>query len=640
MAAYIDGMPANGRIAELVELARRTTSRLAILWEEVGYSDEEKGRQMEGLIDGFRTLCENKERQENDVKNQFITSIADAKDRIKKAREILGQEHEEGPSANGTSLTDQLAHVEMEAESLKKMRIAQQEKFLKLSEEIIHMSVVLGEDSDANLAEWRDVETCLTEERRLAFTQKKNELNRAMEDRMTTIISLVTSIQELMEELKITASTPLDNRILGSLAIPSASGVPVLQTAERTASSTGIDRNALDELCARQEELLNQRNARREKLEKMGEEILDLWQQLDIGKDEQDAFAASVDGMGLQTLEAGETELARLRKLKKERMGDLVRSKRAKIRELWDGIGCSEAERLAFKPMLVTEEGFTEQLLQQHTQEADNLNAKFETMRHILEKIEEREALVEQRFDNETSKKDPSRFMAKGNVQERRQLQKRLQQELEAEKRIKNRLPVLTSSLSKIIHRSLPEAMVATVAPYLITLDILRYLDVMQRSEDEFAALKDQIKAAKDAKKKEELWKLAMVSPAAKASNTVVLARGETPRGNRKPSASHRKAVGSGATRAPRTPKQRAGSADRDSASAGIITPERNSSVGRESGSSEMPDTTITDVSNQIENVTTSSGETPKQRTSSGRNEDSENSTSTSPLETSANYDA
>ena len=40
------------------------------------------------------------------------------------------------------------------------------------------------------------------------------------------------------------------------------------------------------------------------------------------------------------------------------------------------------------------------------------------------------------------------------------------------------------------------------VAPYLITLDILRYLDVMQRSEDEFAALKDQIKAAKDAKKK------------------------------------------------------------------------------------------------------------------------------------------
>lgn len=28
-------------------------------------------------------------------------------------------------------------------------------------------------------------------------------------------------------------------------------------------------------------------DTRREKLERMGEEILDLWQQLDIGKDEQ-----------------------------------------------------------------------------------------------------------------------------------------------------------------------------------------------------------------------------------------------------------------------------------------------------------------------------------------------------------------
>lgn len=52
---------------------------------------------------------------------------------------------------------------------------------------------------------------------------------------------------------------------------------------------------------------------------------------------------------------------------------------------LWDEIGYSESERLAFKPMLVTEEGFTEELLQQHTQEAASLHSKFETMRHILE---------------------------------------------------------------------------------------------------------------------------------------------------------------------------------------------------------------------------------------------------------------
>lgn len=57
---YNSVAPAGGRIAELVELAKQTTCRLGILWDEVGYTPQEKDRQMEGLIDGFRTLCENK----------------------------------------------------------------------------------------------------------------------------------------------------------------------------------------------------------------------------------------------------------------------------------------------------------------------------------------------------------------------------------------------------------------------------------------------------------------------------------------------------------------------------------------------------------------------------------------------------
>ncbi len=49
---------------------------------------------------------------------------------------------------------------------------------------------------------------------------------------MQTVASLVSTVQDLMEELKIPATTPLDNRILGSLAVPSSTGAPVLQTTE------------------------------------------------------------------------------------------------------------------------------------------------------------------------------------------------------------------------------------------------------------------------------------------------------------------------------------------------------------------------------------------------------------------------
>eukprot|EP00752_Nemacystus_decipiens_P008014 g7161.t1 len=623
MSAYVDDTPADGRI---VDLAKQTTSRLEVLWDEVGYTPEEKRRQMQGLIDGFKTLCENKEKQEEGVKSQFVSSIEDAKDRIKTSRKILGQEQVEDSSADDMSLTDQLAYYEMEADAIKKMCKAQHEKFEMLSEEVVHMSMVLGDDSDADLAEWRDLESSLTDERLQKFKDKKAELNKATEDRMQTVASLVSTVQDLMEELKISAMTPLDNRILGSLAIPSSTGAPVLQTTERTASSVGIDRVALDELTAKHEELIAQRNARREKLERMGEEILDLWQQLDIPKAEQDVFAESVDGMGHQTLEAGETELNRLRKLKLEKMGDLVLASRTRIQELWDEIGYSETERVAFKPMMVTEEGFTDELLQQHTQEAENLSTKFETMKHILEKIEERETLVQQRIEYETSTKDPSRLRPKGSQQERREQRRRLQEELEAEKRIKNHLPKLTSNLSK----SIPQWETAQNSLFLYKGE--RYLDTLQRSEEEYAALKDQIKAAKAATKKEELRKHAMASPAPKTSNAVALGRGETPRSTRKAPGSSRKAGPGSSMKVPRTPAHSAKAVHvptgKTSAPVGMTTPNK-------AASSALAGNTIVENNGRLP-----SAQVPKQRTSTGGKEDTENSSVGSPHGTFEGFDS
>lgn len=56
-------------------------------------------------------------------------------------------------------------------------------------------------------------------------------------------------------------------------------------------------------------------------------------------------------------------------------------------------------------------------------------------------------------------------------------------------------------------------------------LNTSRYLDTVQRSEDEFAALKDHIKAAKDAKKKVDMFALeSVVLKQIRLSITVCLA--------------------------------------------------------------------------------------------------------------------
>lgn len=63
--------------------------------------------------------------------------------------------------------------------TLLQMCKAQHEKFEKLSAEVVHMSMVLGDDSEDGLAEWRDLESSLTDERLQKFKGKKTELNKA-----------------------------------------------------------------------------------------------------------------------------------------------------------------------------------------------------------------------------------------------------------------------------------------------------------------------------------------------------------------------------------------------------------------------------------------------------------------------------
>lgn len=59
------------------------------------------------------------------------------------------------------------------------MITARREKFKKLSEEVVHMSMVLGDDAEDDFQEWKDLDSSLTDDRLQAFKDKKVELNKA-----------------------------------------------------------------------------------------------------------------------------------------------------------------------------------------------------------------------------------------------------------------------------------------------------------------------------------------------------------------------------------------------------------------------------------------------------------------------------
>jgi len=176
----------------------------------------------------------------------------------------------------------------------------------------------------------------------------------------------------------------------------------------------------------------------------MGAAIASLWSMLRVSSEEQRAFTNSIRGLGMDTLDKGERELSRLHELKAVMIGRLIREQRQTIEALWERTNSSEAEKASFdRYFYVTdEEELTDVLLAKHEEYADALKAKFETMQPILDLIERRESIIEERVELDMLQKDPDRL--KG-----RNASKQLMKEEKMMRRVQKELPRITTLLEK-----------------------------------------------------------------------------------------------------------------------------------------------------------------------------------------------
>ncbi|KAG5176677.1 hypothetical protein JKP88DRAFT_282697 [Tribonema minus] len=390
------------RIANaLVILATETSRHLETVWDEVGYSTDEKHRQLEGLMAGFQRLCADKIREEESVRDQFVASLAHTRAEVAALARLLGQEppqeeeEAEATVAAAPNLTERLAHLECQVEELRaqKQRLmrleCQVEKLRAQKQAIPHLehqeveaafsaeveaafsaiATRLGEQSrllgEALEPRWtdltqasahrydtqdltaarletlklKDLELDLTAARLETLKLKDLELEGATRDRCQTVAELVLACQALMAQLKITEeerATPLGRQILGSLVArgDDDAAPPRLASTQRSPDTVGITLDALSEVSERHAQLTAEVDRRKELLQEMGEEILSLWQQLEVPQEEQEAFTRSVEGMGMETIRAGEAELKRLRDAKGAAMSRLVVRERERLAEL------------------------------------------------------------------------------------------------------------------------------------------------------------------------------------------------------------------------------------------------------------------------------------------------------------------
>ncbi|KAH8045641.1 SET domain-containing protein [Aureococcus anophagefferens] len=212
----------------------------------------------------------------------------------------------------------------------------------------------------------------------------------------------------------------------------------VLAKARNSLAAAKVDR-AKRRLAA----LRDEKKGRLSRLSTLGEEISLLWERLDVGEAQQLSFRAAVKHSSISraTFDIGEAELGKLA-ASSARLAELVASRRARIRALWD------------------------------------------EMTPLLKLIEKREELLTERTALHVLQKDASRLLRRGPgaATERKY-------EFEAMKRVKQ-LPKLTEKLfEKLVEWETKQSPVLR--------DGVRYLDKMRDDQKEAAQERAQALEAK-----------------------------------------------------------------------------------------------------------------------------------------------
>lgn len=488
-------------IAEnLTQLATSTGHQLEEIWDEVGYSPEDRAAQLSDLIVQFRDICENKIAEERGVAETFRQTIAEAKEEMKLLHSSLRLDVVESQAAGlltsssavgVQTLSDELATLEASLDSLRIAAAEAKEDIRNCHEYLLEAHAALGISMDPS---WNDTESDLTTQRRAQFHKKKSEMKEELSSRTKAVVQLVRDCQQLMDELCVDPETDATTRRITGSLVRSKDGSFIMASKKRSDTCVGMCAKALEELTKQVAKLHKEKKRRKQKLQQMGSEIAQLWEKLRVPVDEQMVFTKSVQGLGEDTMEKGEAELERLHLLKAEMLGNLIAEARDVITDLWNQTNATPETQDSFKALHVRDESlYDDELLEKHDEYIATLQARLEQMRPILRLIERREVVLQERYEYEELQKDSERLKQRGAA-----MTKQLMAEEKMAKRIKRDLPKLTEHLIE----KLAEWNENHESDFQFKGEI--YLDVIARQEDEWKQYKEGEMKRKLKKKQEE----------------------------------------------------------------------------------------------------------------------------------------
>ena len=436
--------------SKLATTVDSTLQSLSQVWEEAGYEEEEKQNLLGCFLAKMQQMCHDELKAEEKILEHAKIQLTSDFAQYCKYCLQLGRTQPTSESEMGEHISDMLAELERRTELIAKEVLERANILNSAVDEVFGLADALGEnrpdpaeysgpDGTPELADMRVSLLGGIRERLIAAKSARQQEMQTLVNQCTKYVSdmSISALAELQdvaltedaapEDVEAEAAGALMDDALVQLAVNTA---PASIAAISTAYG-GVHMRDVARLEQRLASLEREKTRRKTSLAATGVEIARLWTLLRIPAAERESFQSSFKmNLSSHTLTTGNTELARLRELRKASFAAVIAGLRADIVGLWcecDGAGAPteqgegsvdatlEAHRTDFPDYFTPVEELDDDAIEAHEAFCNGLKAYVESVyRPLLTKVARRESIVADRAALEILQQDPSRLTARG----------------------------------------------------------------------------------------------------------------------------------------------------------------------------------------------------------------------------------
>ncbi|XVE52341.1 hypothetical protein DITRI_Ditri02bG0115200 [Diplodiscus trichospermus] len=387
---------------------------LQIIWDEIGESDGERDKMLLELeqecLDIYRCKVESTRKYKADLHH----SLAQSESEIASLVSALG-EHSFFSRGKGT-LKQQLSSVKPVLEDLRSKKEQRVKDFTETQLQIARICAEIAGNGQSIMSYDPQVNECDLTVKKLG--ELKSHLQELQNEKIIRL-QKVNSHINMIHELSVVMSFDFLKTVSGinSSLIDPANG-----------QSKSISNDTLAKLTGMVHSLQQDKQKRLQKLQCLGNTLIELWNLLDLPADEQNKFehvtsliSSSIDKvsgegcLGLVIIEQVEVEVERLNVLKASKMKELVFKRQNELEEIYKGVHMdvnSDAARQILINLMESDNVDMSNLLSSMDDQIAKAKQEALSRRDILDKVEKWKYASEEEKWLDDYEKDGNRYSA------------------------------------------------------------------------------------------------------------------------------------------------------------------------------------------------------------------------------------